>query len=236
MLASTQPPGLPPSARLFVIVRGIHVSQDQFAGFDLAPLGRINKVQAKPLDGVRDFPDASCQRRLDRLSAFAMVHGGQGFDSSLGSGNDGIGVRSQRTRNQPVEPFLGKIGEIAGDDQVPTHVRRRQSGGDSRKRPKRAFARFAPSLSVSVRDCAQSERGVSRRGSDNCDLRDEWCQQSGRVHNQWYAAEIEELFIAPHARAGAPCKNEPCDLAMTLHGSPAILRPRRNVAQMPGGA
>jgi hypothetical protein len=54
------------------------------------------------------------------------------------------------------------------------------------------------------------------------------------VKNQRDAAEIEKSLVAAHARAGATCKNKSGDLAIALHGYPAILRRRAELAQSSG--
>jgi hypothetical protein len=82
---------------------------------------------------------------------------------------------------------------------------------------------------------AHSELPVSAGRSDNSYLTHERLEQSGCVENQWDATEIEKSLVAAHARAGAACKNEAGDLAVALHGRPAILRPRVELAQRSGG-
>jgi hypothetical protein len=55
------------------------------------------------------------------------------------------------------------------------------------------------------------------------------------MEDQWDAAEIEKSLVAAHARTGASCENEAGDLSIALHGRPAILRLRAEVAQRSGG-
>jgi hypothetical protein len=61
-------------------------------------------------------------------------------------------------------------------------------------------------------------------------------EQPSRVNDQREAAEIEKSFVAAHARAGAPRKNKVSDLAITIHHSQGILRPRSGLAQRSGGS
>jgi hypothetical protein len=55
------------------------------------------------------------------------------------------------------------------------------------------------------------------------------------MQDQRDTTEIEKRFITAHTRTGAPCKNKACDLAMRLHGCPAILRLCAGLAQHSGG-
>src|ERR1700722_13689226 len=125
----------PPLPCLFVISGLIHVFQDQSASIERAPFALINKVQAKLLNGVRDFSLASCQRSGNRCSAFAAVYRGQWFHASLCLWNNGLGARAKCTRKQPIKPFRREVWQIASDDQIPDRVRGRQSGGNSSQRP-----------------------------------------------------------------------------------------------------
>lgn len=233
MVVCAQTLDRPPVPRLFVIFGRVHVSQDQFARIDLAPLARVDKVHVNLLNGVGNFAHTARQRSGNRRTAFAAVHPGQRFDPALGSWNDGLLARAQRTRKQPVEPFCRKVRQVAGDDQIPPRVRGGQRGGDSGQRPLAELIRSALSLRV-VRYGVQSERCVFAGRSDNCDLDDEWFKQSGCVENQRDAVEIEKSLIATHTRTGAPRKNEASDLAITLHDCAVILRLRSGLAQRHG--
>jgi len=71
-----------------------------------------------------------------------------------------------------------------------------------------------------IRDDAQSERCITMRSSDNCDVGNKWFEQSGGTKDQWDASKIEQTFVAAHARTGAPCKNEAVDLTIAFHDCP----------------
>jgi hypothetical protein len=234
MLVLAQALGRPPLQRLFVISGRVHVSQNRPARIDPSPLTRVNKIHAKLLDGVRNFSHPARKCSGNRPATLAAVHRGQWLDSVLRSWNYNVSARTRRTREQPVKPFCRKIRQIAGDDQIPTRARCGQGGGDSCQRSAIGSVRPALRLRV-VRYCAQSEFRVSARRSDNCDFGDEWFEQSGRVKDQWNAAEIEKPLVAPHARAGAPRKDEASNLAIAFHNRPAILRLCSGLAQRFGG-
>jgi hypothetical protein len=65
---------------------------------------------------------------------------------------------------------------------------------------------------------------------------DKRLEQPSRVNEQRGAAQIEKSFVAAYARAGAPRKNITRDLAITIHRSQVILRPRSGLAQHSGGS
>src|SRR4029077_2496410 len=155
---------------------------------------------------------------------FLAVHRGQRLDAPLGPWNNSFSARTQCARKQPLDPFCRKIRQIAGDDQIPSRASCGQRGGDSCQRPAAGSVWSAPGLHV-VRYRAQPELRVSTGMSDNCDLDDEWFEQSSCMQDQRNAAEIKQSLVAAHARAGAPRKNKPSDLAIAFHNCLAILRP-----------
>jgi hypothetical protein len=226
--------GRPPLTRLFIISGCIHVSQDQPARFEAAPLVRVDELYAKLFNGVRDLSHTLRQCRSNQLTAFATVHRGQWLDPVLGSWNDSFAAPTQRARKQPVEPFRRKVRQVAGNDQIPARLRSGQCSGDPCQGS--AARSVWPALGLClVRYRAQAELGVSTGRSNNCDFGDERPEQPGGVNDQRVATEIEKSFVAAHARAGAPRKNEASDLAMTIHYSQAILRPCVGLAQRSGG-
>ncbi len=83
---------------------------------DQAPVARVNKVRTKILDRVGNLARAARQRGSDRRGAFAAIHCSQRFHPMLGSRNDSLATRTQCPRKQPVDPFLRKIRQVAGDD------------------------------------------------------------------------------------------------------------------------
>src|ERR1700693_16426 len=89
MFVCAQALGRPPLPCLFVISGFVHVSQDAAARIDVAPLARMDKVQAQFLDGVRDFSHASCQRSGNRHTAFAAVYCSQWLLPPPRLGTDG---------------------------------------------------------------------------------------------------------------------------------------------------
>jgi hypothetical protein len=234
MLVLAQALGRPPLQRLFVISGRVHVSQDQPARIDPSPLTRVNKIHAQLLDGVRNFSHTARKCSGNRPATFAAVHRGQRLDPALGSWNDSFTARTQCARKQPVKPFCRKVWQVAGDDQIPARVRCSQSGGDSRQWSTPRYILPALGLRV-VRYRTQPKLRVSTGMSDNRDLRDEWIEQSSCMQDQRNAAEIKQSLVAAHARARAPRKNEPSDLAIAFHDCPAILRPRAELAQRSGG-
>jgi hypothetical protein len=235
MLACAHALGRPPLPRLFVVSGFVHVSQDPLARLDLAPLARIDKVQAQFLNGVRDFSHASRQRSGNRRTAFAAVYRSQWLDPPLCLWNDGLTSRAKRTRKQPIKPFRREVWQIASHDQIPAPLRCGQGGGNARQRPSVGRVWTALGLPIAlVRDCAESERGISAGRSDDRYLGDQWFEQSGHMKDQRHAPEIEEALVAAHARAGAPCKDEPSGLLTMSHASLAILRRRVVVAQHSG--
>ena len=224
-----------PLQRFFVISRRVHVSQDQSTRLDPAPLARVDKFHAKFRDSVGNLSHSPRQRGRNRRKTFAAIYGGQRLDPAHGSWNDGLPVRPERTRKQPVEPFCRKVRQVAGDDQIPARMCRCQSGGDSGHRPIPEYIRPIESLrAVHVRDRVQSERCVSAWRSDNRDLGDEWLQQAGCMEDQWDAAKIEQSLVAAHGRTGAPCKNEAGDLGIARHDQLAILRLHAQLPQRSG--
>ena len=235
MRVFTRASGQPPLPRLFVIFGRIHVFQNQFTGLGLTPFMCMDNIRVKPLDRLGNFSHAPCQRGGNRNLAIAPVHSGQRLDAPLSPWNQNISMRTQRARKQPGNPFCGKIRQVAGDDQIPRQVRSGQGGRDSREWTQPNFLRSVESLRGNlVRDDVQPERCVSRRRTDNRYVGDEWRQQARGMQNQRDAAEIEKSLVAPHARAGAPCKNKSGDLGIALHGYPAILRRRAELAQSSG--
>ena len=234
MLVLAQALTFPPFPSPFVISRRVHVSQDQPTWIDPSPLTRVNKIRAKLLDGVRNFSHTARKCCGNRPATFLAVHRGQRLDPPLGSWNNSFSVRTQCSRKQPLDPFSRKIRQIAGDDQIPSRARCGQSGGDSCQRPAAGSVWSAPGLQV-VRYRAQPELRVSTGRSNNCDLDDEWFEQSSCMQNQRNAAEIEKPLVPAHARAGATRKNEPSDLAIAFHDCLAILRQRVKLAQRSGG-
>jgi len=210
----------PPFPRLCIIFGLVHTPQNPTTRIHMAPLARIDEVHAKLLDCFRHFSHSPRECSGNRCAAFAAIHRGQWFDPTFCSWNDDLAARAQRTRKQPFEPFRRKVWQVAGDDQIPLRMRCGQRGGDSCQRPTPGVIRSAMSPRVVlVRNCVKSERSVSAGRSDDCHLGDEKLEQSGRVEQQWDAAEIEECLILTHARTGAPCKNEACDLTISFHGS-----------------
>ena len=234
MLCLARSHGRPPLTCLFVILRCIHVSQNQPARIEVAPLARVDELHSKLSNGIRNLSHALRQRRSNQLTAFATVHRGQRLDAALGSRNEGLAARAKCAQKQPVEPFCRKVRQVAGDDQIPTGARCGQSSGDSCQRSVAGFVHPLLGLRL-VRYRAQAKLRISSRRSDNCDFGDERQEQSGRVNDQGVASEIEKSFVAAHARASAPRKNESSDFAIVIHDSPAILRPRSGLAQCSGG-
>jgi len=234
MLVLAQSLGRPPLPRFFVISRCVHVSQNHPTRIDGSPLARVDEIHAKRLDGVRNFSHPPRQCGGNRRSAFVAVHRGKRLDPALGSWNDSLAARAQRTRKQPVKPFCRKVRQVAGDNQIPSRTRCGQSGGDSGQRPTPWSISAALSPRI-VLDCAQSELRVPTGRSNNYDLGDKWLEQLYCMEDQWDAAEIEKSLVAAHARTGASCENEAGDLSIALHSRPAILRLRAEVAQRSGG-
>ena len=234
MLCPARSCGRPPLTCLFVISGCIHVSQNQPAWIEAAPLARVDELHAKLFNGVRNLSHALRQRRSNQFTAFAAVHRGQWLDPVLGSWNDSFAARTQRARKQPVEPFCRKVRQVAGHDQIPARLRCGQSGGDSCKRSAARSVRPATRLRL-VCYRAQAELRVLAGRSNNCDFGDERLEQAGHANDQRVAPEIEKSFVAAHARAGAPRKNEASDLAITIHHCQSILRPRSGLAQRSGG-
>jgi hypothetical protein len=198
----------------------------------MTPFARIYKFNTKLHDCVRNFSYTPVERIRNRRTTFSAVHSGQRLYSVLGPWNDGLSARFERTGKQPVQPFRRKIRQVAGNNQIPARVRCGQSGRDSCQRSVAGTVRPALGLRF-VRYRAQSELPVSLGGSDNCDFGDERLEQSGRVNDQRVTPEIEKTLVATHARAGAPRKNKPSDLAIALHRRPAILRLSVGLAQRP---
>lgn len=75
--------GRPPLTCLFVISRCIHVSQNQPARIEAAPLARVDQRHAKLFNGLRDLSDALPERRSNQITAFAAVHRSQWLDPVL---------------------------------------------------------------------------------------------------------------------------------------------------------
>ena len=233
MLSLARSPSCPPLACLVVISGRVHVSQNQRARIDPSPFARVDKIDAQLFDGAGNFSHALGQCSRKRRSAFAAVDCCQRLHPVLGSWNDSIGARARRSRKQPVDPFGGKVRQIAGDNQIPSRARCGQSGDDSREGP--TSESICPSLGLHIiSDHMQSEFRVSTGRSDNRDLGDEWLDESRRTKNQRDAAQIEKSLVAAHARAGAPSKNKASDLTIALHDGTAILRLPAELAQRSG--
>jgi|HubBroStandDraft_3_1064219.scaffolds.fasta_scaffold38360_2 hypothetical protein len=66
--------GRPPLTCLFVISRWIHVSQNQPARIEAAPLARVDQRHAKFFIGLRDLSGALLERRSNQITAFVAVH------------------------------------------------------------------------------------------------------------------------------------------------------------------
>jgi len=234
MLCLAQSCGSPPLTCLFVISGCIHVSQNQPARIEVAPLARVDELHAKLFNGVRDLSHALRQRRSNHLTGFAAVHRRQRLDPLIGSWDDSFAVRMPRARKHPVEPFRRKVRQVAGDDQIPAAARCGQSGGDPCQRSVAGSVRPALGLHL-VSYCPQAELRVSAGRSDNRNFGDERLEQPRRMNDQRIAPEIEKSFVAAHARARAPRKNEASDLVITNHHCQSILRPRSGLAQRSGG-
>jgi len=216
MLTLAQNLGRPPLQRLVVIFGRIHISQDQSAWIDAAPIARIDKIQTKLLDRVRSFSRTPIQCGGNPRGTFAPVNSGEWLDAALGSWNHGFARGMQRARKQPFEPFSRKVRQVTGNNQIPRRVCCTQGRRDSCQRTTPSLFRATLSTHL-IRDDVQSERSITVRRSDNRDLGNKWIEQSGRTKDQWDAAKIKQSLVTAHARTGAPRKNEAGELKMAFH-------------------
>ena len=200
--------GCPPLFRLFVIPGLIHVSQNQAARIDSAPLTRVDKVHTKFLDRVGHFSHAPRQRSRNRRTHSRRYTAASGSiprsvcgmtaspcERSARESSQSSHSAERYGRSQATIKFQGNC-VAARAAEIPARGPRRAHS----VRPERA-RRFHPYR-------VQSKGRVSVRRSDHCNLGGDEFEQSCRVKNQRGAAEIKKPLVAAHARAGAPSKNE----------------------------
>lgn len=223
--------GGPPVERFLVVIWRVHVSQNQSRRIDVTPVARRYNFQTKLLDRSRDFADAARQSSRDRTAAFVAIYGGQRFEPSRRSRNDGLGARMRSAGEQPIKPFRREVRHVASNDQIPARARCRQSSFDARQRT--AAMRLSAVMNSrairAVTNRAHAERRISARRSDDRYRANKRFQQTDRVHKQRSSAIIEKPFIAAHAGTRAPCENEPSNLGMRLFDHKSILQPRSDL-------